>query len=82
MKTKGRARHLASLLVFSLARSLVPLPTVSLVIGGQCRRLVLGMVLPLGRGREPPRPEGGSPKTPGRVQPHSLLRESVTGGDL
>ena len=28
------------------------------------------------------RPEGGSPEIPGRVQPHSLLRESVTGGDL
>ena len=37
------------------------------------------MVLPLGHWREPPRPEGGSPETPGRVQPHSLLRESVTG---
>src|SRR3954471_11346627 len=26
-----------------------------------------------------PWPEGGAPETPGRVQPHSLLRESVTG---
>ena len=34
------------------------------------------------RGREPPRPEGGTSETPGRVQPHSLLRESVTGGEL
>ena len=40
------------------------------------------MVLPLGRGREPPRPEGGSSETPGHVQLHSLLCESVTGGDL
>lgn len=40
------------------------------------------MAHPLGRGREPPRPEGGSPETPGRVQPHSLFRESVTSVDL
>src|SRR3954470_18170256 len=26
-----------------------------------------------------PGPEAGAPETPGRVQPHSLLRESVTG---
>ena len=39
-------------------------------------------MLPLRRGREPPRPEGDTPETPGRVQPHSLFRESVTGGDL
>ena len=39
-------------------------------------------MLPLGRGRELPRPEGGTLETPGRVQPHSLLRESVTGGEL
>ena len=38
--------------------------------------------MPLGRGTEPPRPEGGTPETPGRVQPHSLLCESVTSGDL
>ena len=35
-----------------------------------------------GRGREPLRPEGGTSETPGCVQPHSLLRESVTGGEL
>ena len=28
------------------------------------------------------RPQGDSQETPGRVQPHSLLRESVTSGDL
>ena len=28
------------------------------------------------------RPQGDSQETLGRVQPHSLLRESVTGGDL
>ena len=28
------------------------------------------------------RPQGGSQETPGHVQPHSLLRESVTSGDL
>ena len=39
-------------------------------------------MLPLGRGREPSRPEGGTPETPGHVQPHSLLRESVTSRDL
>ena len=38
--------------------------------------------MPVGRGREPPRPEGGTPETLGRVQPHTLLRESVTSGDL
>ena len=55
---------------------------VSIVIGGQCRRPAWSMVLPLGCGWEPPRPDGGTPETPGCVQPHSLLRESVTGGDL
>ncbi len=35
-----------------------------------------------GRGREPLSPEGGTPETPGHVQPHSLLRESVTGREL
>ena len=30
----------------------------------------------------PVRPEGGTQETPGRVQPHSLLRESVTSEDL
>src|SRR5215216_36510 len=30
----------------------------------------------------PVRPEGGTQETLGRVQPHSLLRESVTSGDL
>ena len=54
----------------------------SIVIGGQCRRPARSMVLPLRRGREPPRPRCGAIETPGRVQPHSLLRESVTGGDL
>src|SRR4051812_43502236 len=29
-----------------------------------------------------PGPEAGAPETPERVQPHSLLRESVTGGEL
>ena len=28
------------------------------------------------------RPQGDSQETPGRVQPHLLLRESVTSGDL
>ena len=28
------------------------------------------------------RPQGDSQETPGRVQPHALLRESVTSGDL
>ena len=39
-------------------------------------------MLPLGRGREPLRPEGSTPETPGHVQPDSLLRKSVTSGDL
>jgi hypothetical protein len=34
------------------------------------------------RGRGPPRPKGGSQETPGHVQPHSLLCESVMSGDL
>ena len=55
---------------------------VSIVIGGQCLQPARSMVLQLGRRREPPRPEGGTPETPGHVQPHSLLRESVTSGDL
>ena len=40
------------------------------------------MVLPLGCVWEPHEAQGGTQKTPGNVQPHSLLRESVTSEDL
>ena len=59
----------------------------SMVIGGQCRRPARSMVLPLGCGREPLRPEGDTPETLGRVQPtHYYVRvsraETFTGVSL
>ena len=59
-----------------------PRPAPSQVFLSSCLLTSAELSAATRRGREPPRPERGTLETPGRVQPHSLLRESVTGGDL